>query len=272
MLGVMAHEFSHYEGAVGPEGLRRTTTYFGPVIGGLPITAWHCEDCGLLRLSYPDGRSEERRLYPGPQPDLLAMATPFDPQQESYGLQARVSGLTVQPRMYADLVAPYAAEPIVFPWQRVVLPEWGFLTWLTMVGFAVVIVGLFASGVLAVYDYQTPAAIGPVISITGWTFFAMLVAQILGAVQRHWFPFPAIAPAIATTERGKPALDGSTVAVVTLLALTIVGLFAAAILAVYTYSTSAAEGPVVVLTALCGIGAVVVLVVGSIVRRFSNRS
>ena len=62
----MAHEFAHYEGAVGPEGLRRTVTYYGPIVGGLPIRAWHCEVCGLLRLNYPDGRTEERRSLPGP--------------------------------------------------------------------------------------------------------------------------------------------------------------------------------------------------------------
>ena len=72
----MAHEFAHYEGAIGPEGLRRTVTFYGPIVGGLPIRAWHCERCGLLRLSYPDGRTEERRLFPGPQPGLLAAATP----------------------------------------------------------------------------------------------------------------------------------------------------------------------------------------------------
>ncbi len=268
----MAHEFSHYEGAVGPEGLRRTTTYFGPVIGGLPIDAWHCETCGLLRLSYPDGRSEERRLYPGPQPDLLALPTTLDPQQERFGSQARVSGLTVQPRVYAQLAAPYAGAPFTPPWRRVTIPAWNFLTWLTVVGLAVVIVGLFTTGVLAVYDYQTPESIGPVINITGWTFFAVLVAQLLGAAQRHWFPFPAIAEPVSTTQRGRPAMDGATVAVVTLLTLTMIGLLATGILAVYTYSTPAAEAPVVVLTAICGIGAIVILVAGAIKRHGSKRS
>jgi hypothetical protein len=268
----MAHEYSHYEGAIGPEGLRRTTTYFGPVIGGLPIDAWHCETCGLLRLSYPDGRTEERRLYPGPQPDLLAVPTAFDPQQVGFGSQARVSGLTVQPRVYAQLAAPYAGAPFTPPWQRVTLPSWNFLTWLTVVGLTVVMAGLLTTGVLAVYDYQTPESIGPAINITGWTFFAVLVAQLLGAAQRHWFPFPPIAEPVATTQRGEPAMDGATVAVVTLLTLTMVGLFAAGILAVYTYSTSAAEEPVVVLTAICGVGAVLILIVGAVARHVRKPS
>ena len=56
--GVMAHEFATYQGAMGPEGKRRTVTHYGPVLGGLPIEAWHCEVCGLLRLTFPDGRVE----------------------------------------------------------------------------------------------------------------------------------------------------------------------------------------------------------------------
>ena len=100
VTGIMAHEFAHYEGAVGPEGLRRTVTFYGPIVGGLPIRAWHCEKCGLLRLSYPDGRTEERRLFPGPQPGLLAAASPVATEREHYGMQARVSGLTRAARVH----------------------------------------------------------------------------------------------------------------------------------------------------------------------------
>lgn len=267
----MAHEFSHYQGAIGPEGTRRTSTYYGPVIGGLPIQAWHCLDCGMLRLSYVDGRKEERRLFPGPQPGLLAEATPFDPNQAHFGLQASVSGVTVPPTMFAELVAPYAPAPYVPPWQGMELPAWGALTWFTVAGLVFVIAGLFATGVLAVYDYTTPAAVGPVITITGYTFLAILVIQVLGAAQRHWFPFPTIAPSIAATQRGKPAVDGTTIAVVTLLSLTMLGLFVAAVLAVYTYSTAAAEGPVVILTTIFALLAVIVGLGGAISRRIRDR-
>ena len=263
----MAHEFSHYQGAIGPEGTRRTSTYYGPVIGGLPIAAWHCEQCGLLRLSFVDGRREERRLYPGPQPGLLAEPTPFDPQQEHYGLQARVSGITVPPSMYTELVAPYEPAPLVMPWEGRQLPQWGALTWFTVAGLVFVICGLFATGVLAVYDYTTPAAVGPVITITGYTFLAILIIQVLGAAQRHWFPFPPIAPSIAQTERVSPKLDGATIAVVTLLSLTMIGLFIAAVLAVYTYSTAAAEGPVVILTVICAVLAAIVGLASAMGRR-----
>jgi hypothetical protein len=262
----MAHEFSTYQGAIGPEGTRRTSTYYGPVLGGLPISAWHCETCGLLRLTFVDGRKEERRLYPGPQPGLLAEATPFDPQQVGYGLQARVSGVTVPPSMYAELVAPYEAASRTPIRERVALPAWDALTWTTVVGLGIVMVGLLVIGILSVYTYSTPDAVGPVVIVTGLTFFAILALQLAGAVQRHFFPFPPIAPSIADTQRGSPTMDGATRAVVTLLAITMVGLFIAAILAVYTYSTSAAELPVVVITVVAASLAVVIGLGGSIAR------
>ncbi|MHB8719515.1 MAG: hypothetical protein ACYDAC_11585 [Candidatus Dormibacteria bacterium] len=269
--GVMAHEFSHYEGARGPEGLRRTTTHFGPVIGGLPIPAWHCEACGLLRLSYEDGRQEERRLYPGPQPGLLAAPTAFDPDVEHYGLQARVSGLTVPPLLYEELVSPYQATPLVAPWRRLTAPDWNVLTWATVCGLCLVMLGLLAVAILATYDYQTAYAVGPVVQITGWTFLAVLLLQVGAAAQRHFFPFPSLAPPAAVTQRARPSVDGVTATVVTLLALTILGLFAAAILAVYTYNTSDAEAPIVIVTTLCAVAALLLLVAGAIVRRVRTR-
>ncbi len=263
----MAHEFSTYEGAIGPEGTRRTSTYYGPVLGGLPISAWHCETCGLLRLTFLDGRKEERRLYPGPQPGMLAAPTSFDPEQVAFGMQARVSGITVPLSMYGELTAPYQPAPFTPPWEGIELPAWGALTWMSVAGLGIVMLGLFITGVLAVYTYTTPDALGPVATITGLTFLAVLLMQLAGAAQRHWFPFPTLAPSIAMTQRVKTKLDGATRAMVTLLTLTIVGLFIAAILAVYTYSTSAAELPVVVLTSIFAIGAVVVGLGSAIARR-----
>jgi hypothetical protein len=140
-----------------------------------------------------------------------------------------------------------------------------------VVGLAFVMVGLFATGFLAVYDYTTPAAVGPVVTITGYTFLAILLMQVAGAAQRHWFPFPAIAPSIAQTERGQPRMDGATAAVVTLLGVTMVGLFIAAVLAVYTYSTSAAEGPVVIVTVISAVFAAIIGVGASILRRIRSR-
>jgi len=267
----MAHEFSTYQGAIGPEGTRRTSTYYGPVLGGLPISAWHCQTCGLLRLTFVDGRKEERRLFPGPQPGLLVSPTPFDPQQVGYGLQARVSGVTVPPTMYTELLAPYESEPVTPLWERVELPAWDALMWTTVVGLGVVMMGLLIIGILAVYTYSTPDAIGPVVTVTGLTFFAILLLQLAGAAQRHWFPFPAISPSVADTQRGTPRLDGATKTVITLLSFSMVGLFVAAILAVYTYSTSAAELPVVIITVSAAILAVVVGLGGSIARHMRGR-
>lgn len=271
VVGVLAHEFSTYQGAIGPEGTRRTSTYYGPVLGGLPIRAWHCERCGLLRLAFVDGRTEERRLYPGPQPGLLASPTPFDPDAEAFGMQARVSGITVPPSMYTELTAPYTLPPITPPWERVELPAWGALTWMTVVGLGVVMVGLLVTGILAVYTYSTPDSLGPIAAITGLTFLAVLLMQLAGAVQRHWFPFPPLPPSIAVTQRVRPQPDGATVAVVTLLTLTIVGLCIASILAVYTYATSPAELPVVIITVIFAIGAMAVGLGAAAARHMRGR-
>jgi hypothetical protein len=95
--------------------------------------------------------------------------------------------------------------------------------------------------------------------------------QLAGAAQRHWFPSGQIAPSVAETQRGNPKLDGPTIAVVTLLTISIVGLFVAAVLAVYTYSTSDAELPVVIITVIAAILAVVVGLGGSIARHMRGR-
>ena len=258
VVGVMAHEFSTYQGAIGPEGTRRTSTYYGPVLGGLPISAWHCQACGLLRLSFIDGRKEERRLYPGPQPGLLSQPTPLDPDATAFGMQARVSGITVPPSMYTELIAPYQPAPVAPPWEGLELPAWGALTWLTVLGLGIVMLGLLVTGILAVYTYSTPGSLGPIATITGLTFLAVLLMQLGGAAQRHWFPFAPLAPSVAVSQRTTPPLDGATVAVLALLSLTMVGLFIAGILAVYTYSTSPAELPVVALTVVFAVAAALV--------------
>ena len=51
--------------------------------------------------------------------------------------------------------------------------------------------------------------------------------------------------------RGKPALDGTTRTVIALLVLSLTGLFAAGVLAVYTFVTPGAEGPVFVASMAC---------------------
>jgi hypothetical protein len=269
----MAHEYAHYEGAIGPEGTRRTVTFYGPVIGGLPIQAWHCEVCGLLRLSYPDGREEERRLFPGPQPGLLAEPTPMIPEKLHFGLQPRVSGLTAQPVYFDRLAAETGLlqPPLQWPTITIKLPEWDALMWLTVGGMSAVAVMLFLLGAFAVFSYSTPSVEVPLAIIGTLTFVAVIVIQLGVAAVRHFFPAQPLTPSVAETARVGAPLDATTRFVVTLLVMATIGLFVAGILAVYTYSTPGAEGPVIVLTVLFAAGAAIIKLVDAAVRHFRGR-
>jgi hypothetical protein len=269
-LGVMAHEFSPYSGAQGPEGLRRTTMYYGPVVGGLPIQAWHCERCGLLRLSYPDGRREERRLFPGPQPGLLAMPTTDMPEVHAFGMQARVSGLSLDQRLMGTLIPETHVGPL-FTLPTVTLPQLDALTWLTAVLLTLTCIGGLYAGILAVYDYSTPSAEWPAVIVTLLLFASVLVLQVGAAAMRHFFPMPRIAPSPAERYGQKAQLDGATRTVVALLVLATIGLFIGGILAVYDYSTPAAEYPLFVGVAVCFVLALLVKVADAARRHFGGR-
>jgi hypothetical protein len=270
VTGIMAHEFAHYEGAVGPEGLRRTVTYYGPIVGGLPIRAWHCEQCGLLRLSYPDGRTEERRLFPGPQPGLLAAASPVATERVHYGMQARVSGLTAQPAFIDQLTGgATVVRPIQFP--TVTLPEWDAITWLTVLGMISVLVGLLLAGLFATLSYSTPSVELPLVLTIVFIFAGVLALRLIVAAIRYFAPAEKLSPSVAETMRGTPVLDAATRTVVALLVICVVGLFSAAVLATYTYSTPGAELPVVAISFASAIIAIVIKVVDAAVRHFSGR-
>ena len=271
LTGVLAHEFAHYEGAIGPEGRRRTVTYYGPVIGGLPISAWHCEVCGLLRLTFPDGRKEERRLFPGPQPGLLAAPSPIALEAVDYGMQARVSGLSASPSFIRQLLDEQGLleRPLRLP--RVALPDWDAVTWLLVSGLVSVIAALLIAGILAVYTFSTPAAELPLVIVTTLLFVALLVFRLGVAAVRHFFPAQPLQPSIATAARGKPALDTTTRTVIALLVLALAGLFASGILAVYTFVTPGAEGPVFVASMACAVAAIVIKLVDLVWRHFSGR-
>jgi hypothetical protein len=71
--------------------------------------------------------------------------------------------------------------------------------------------------------------------------------------------------------RGTPELDGATRTVVFLLVLCVMGLFASAVLATYTYSTPGAELPVVLISFACAIIAAVIKIIDVTVRHFSGR-
>lgn len=272
VIGVMAHEFSHYEGAVGPEGLRRTTTYYGPVIGGLPIQAWHCEVCGLLRLTYPDGRKEERRLYPGPQPGLIAEASPLSVEVTEYGMQARVSGLSVQPRVYDQLAAEagIVSEPIRLRLPTVTLPDVDAHTWIVVTGLAAIAGTLLVMGILAVYTYSTPSIEAPLAIFVTVGFVALMLYVLGVAAVRHFLPAEPLTPALAESARGKPELDGATRASLTFLVLAAIFLFIAAILAVYSFATPGAEGPVFILGMICA-GLAAVIKIGAAAARYFSK-
>ena len=249
----MAHEFASYQGAVGPEGVRRTVTYYGPIIGALPIEAWHCEVCGLLLLTYPDGRKEERRLFPGPQPGLLAQPRVEIVESEYFGLQARVSGLSIPDSVYAGLAAEElpAAAAITLRLPTITLPELNAATWLTVGLLAVTAFGLFLAGIVAVYDYATPGAETPLVITTAMCGLGAILVQAGAAAIKFLFPMPLLRPSIAVTERGQPAMDPATKLVVALLALTATGLLLTGFLAVYTTQTPDIEGGVAIATVAC---------------------
>jgi hypothetical protein len=270
VTGVMAHEFAHYEGAIGPEGLRRTVTFYGPIVGGLPIRAWHCEQCGLLRLSYPDGRTEERRLFPGPQPGLLAAASPVATEREFFGMQARVSGLTGQPA-FIDQLSGGSSSTRQLRFPTINLPAWDAITWLTVLGMVSVLVGLLFAGLFATLAYSTPGIELPLVLIIAGIFVGVLGLRLVVAAIRHFAPAEQLRPSVAESMRGKPELDSTTRIVITLLVLCVTGLFFSAVLATYTYSTPGAELPVVVLSLASAIVAIVIKLVDVTVRHFSGK-
>ncbi|TMD92004.1 MAG: hypothetical protein E6I76_18210 [Chloroflexi bacterium] len=275
VVGVMAHEFAPYQDAQGPEGPRRTTMYYGPVVGGLPIKAWHCPRCGLLRLEYPDGRREERRLYPGPQPGLIAEAVPEEATaQAELGTQVRVSGLTATPDIYFkyyELPAEEVEREPVMERLAARLPDLGIATWFTVLCMAVATVGLVLGGVLAIYDWTTPDAELPLFYTVLGIFLGGVGVQVLDAIGRHWFPGGELSPSPAVALRGRPQLDGATRMVVSLLVLTTVGLLLAGVLAIYDWTTPGAELPLFYTVLALFLLAIAVKVLDSTLRHLQQR-
>jgi hypothetical protein len=269
VLGVMAHEFAPRDGALGPEGVRRTTTYYGPVMGGLPIAAWHCEVCGLLRLTYPDGRREERRLFPGPQPGLIAQPTTRMPEVQTFGMQARVSGVSLDDRLVGTLIPREPTGPlIVLPWPT--LPELDVVTWLTAILISLSIIGGLYAGVLAVYTYSTPSAEWPAFIVSLALFGSAIVLQVGAAAMRHFFPMPPLRPSPAELHGGKAELDPATRTAVFFLVLATIGIFAAGVLAVYDWRTPDAEYPLFLGVLVCFVLALLVKIADAARRHFGG--
>jgi hypothetical protein len=226
--------------------------------------------CGLLRLSYPDGRSEERRLFPGPQPGLLASASPVAPERVHYGMQARVSGLSGQPAFIDQLTggAPTMRE---FRFPTITLPVWDAITWLTVFGMVAVLFGLLLAGLFAALSYSTPSVELPLVLIILGIFLGVLALRLVVAAIRHFAPADPITPSLAVLMRGKPELDGLTRTVVFLLGLCVTGLFFTAVLATYRYSTPGALLPVLVISLASAIVAIAIKLIDVTVRHFSGK-
>ena len=147
----MAHEFGHYSGAQGPEGTRRTVTYYGPVIGGLPIQAWHCPACGVLKLSYPDGRSDQRQLHPGRQAGLINEPAVASPEAAHFGMQPRVSGLTMSRQLLDQIATPSVRAPRR-PLREVLgIPRLDAVTWTIVAVLIFLTLGLLVGAVMSTY-------------------------------------------------------------------------------------------------------------------------
>ena len=265
--GVMAHEFAHYDGALGPEGKRRTVTYYGPVIGGLPIDAWHCEECGLLRLSFPDGRREERTLFPGPQPGLLAEPSAVAPGSLRYGRQARVSGLSAREPDYERLVdAELGVGQAAIHMPRFTLPGFDLLTWFNVLLLAGLSVGIFIAAVLAVAGTTVSASEGSVVVTLVAMFGVLVLVNMLAPLWKRIFPMPELAPSPAITNRGPRSIDPLTGLSVAMFVIAGIGLLATAILATYTYNVAAATAWTFLGSLVAAFLGVVLLVAGSFVK------
>jgi hypothetical protein len=265
--GILANEFSPYSGAMGPEGVRRTTMHYGPIVGGLPILAWHCEVCGLLKLDYPDGRKEDRRLFPGPQPGLLADPVAEVGAPEAHlGMQARVSGLSVSPEIatFIAVEVPQPRAPELPTLTLPAIPE--VVDGLVVLGLVATVVGLISLGIGAVYDWTTAGWEGPAAAATGATFGGAILLKVVAAGFTHFFPFARLAPSPADTYRETPRLDATARAVVACLTLLAAGLLVAAVLAVYDWKPPDAEKPLAFGLIALFVLAVVVAVAGGAVR------
>jgi hypothetical protein len=268
VTGVMAHEFSHYDGALGPEGTRRTTTYYGPVLGGLPISAWHCEECGLLRLNFPDGRREERTLFPGPQPGLLAEPSAVAPGALRLGRQARVSGLSAPEPFYESLVdAELGPGEAAIRMPRLTLPHLDVLAWFNVVVLTVLIAGLLAAAVLAVAGSSVSDQEGPLVVTLVAIFGGLVVVDALAPVWKRVFPMPPLAPSVAVTQRARRDIDPLSGSAVAMFILAALGLLATAVLATYSTSVSSLTGIAFLGSLAAAFLGLLLLIAGSFVSR-----
>ncbi|MBV8526972.1 MAG: hypothetical protein JOZ75_01510, partial [Candidatus Dormibacteraeota bacterium] len=110
----------------------------------------------------------------------------------------------------------------------------------------------------------------PLAIVATGTFVGLMLYVLGVAAVNHFFPADQLSPSIAESARGTPVLDAATRASVTLLVLAVVFLFIAAILAVYTYATPGAEGPVFILGMICAGLAALIQIGAAAARHFGK--
>jgi hypothetical protein len=151
----------------------------------------------------------------------------------------------------------------------VTIPAYDLPTWIVVVGLVFIGALLLLMGILAVYTYSTPKIEQPLALIATGTFVGLLVFRLGVAATRHFLP--PLGPSVAETQRGTPMLDGATRAAVTLLVLAVVFLFIAGILAVYTYATPGALGPIFILGMICAGAAALIKLGAAAAQHFLKR-
>ncbi len=131
-------------------------------------------------------------------------------------------------------------------------------------------IGLVLGGILAIYDWTTPAAEQPLFFTVLGIFLAGIGVQVLDAIGRHWFPGGELSPSPAVALRGRPKLDGATKTVVALLSLSVVGLVLGGILAIYDWTTPGAVLPLFYTVLALFLVAVAVKVLAATVRHLQR--
>jgi FtsH-binding integral membrane protein len=180
-------------------------------------------------------------------------------------MQARVSGLSLDPRLVGTLIPAEPHGPMLtFP--TVTLPQLDVLSWLTALLLGLACVGGLYTAVLATYTYRTPSAVWPAVIVTLVLFGTAVGLQIGAAAMRHFFPMPPLAPSPQQRHGGKAELDPATRTAVFLLVLATIGLFVGAVLAVYDWRSPAAMFPLFMGVLIC-VGLAVVVKIADAARR-----
>jgi FtsH-binding integral membrane protein len=187
------------------------------------------------------------------------------PEVQTFGMQARVSGLSLDPRHLGTLIPAEPHGPVI-TLPTIPIPQLDVLSWMTATLLTLAIIGGLYAGVLAVYTYSTPSAEWPAVIVTLVLFGSALLLQIGAAAMRHFFPMPPLQPGPAERYGAKAQLDAATRTAVFFLVLAVIGLGLGAVLAVYDWRTPDAEFPLFLGVLIC-LGLALVVKVGDAAAR-----